>query len=272
LLSIRKVCPWLPGLLLAATIAHAQVLAHPSDTGSISTLPDAPQPASQSTSFQSTPPGKPAPGTAGSVDHASYQMRKWAQYVDPGEHVPRLNARDKMLFWLHEESRPSAALPAFVSAGYGQITNNDPKFGTDSGAFGQRLGAILIRQASMRFFSSSLIPTLDGEDPRYFRKAAMSPARAGLPSSPSSDAATAAAAPSTSPTSSVTSPLRRSRRLIIRNAAPMPVLSCPPGLRPSPGPPATICSLNSGQTCSIDYKRKNIRGGSAHPPQNDSRL
>lgn len=173
--SILKVCSWLPGLLCAVTLLHAQVLAHPSDTGSASTLPDAPQPVQQSlpptASIQSTPPGKPAPGTAGSVDHASYQKRKWAQYVDPGEHVPRLDARDKMFFWLHEEARPSAALPAFVSAGYGQITNDDPKFGTDSGAFGQRLGAILIRQASMRFFSSSLIPTLDGEDPRYYRKA-----------------------------------------------------------------------------------------------------
>jgi hypothetical protein len=170
--SILKISAWLPGLLLAATMAHAQTSAH---AMYIDTLPNAPQPAQQSAQqakpLQPTPPGKPAPGDAGSVDHASWQKRKWAQYVDPGERVPRLDARDKMVFWLHEEARPSAALPAFVSAGYGQLTNDDPKFGTDSGAFGQRLGAALVRQASMRFFSSSLIPTLDGEDPRYFRKA-----------------------------------------------------------------------------------------------------
>jgi hypothetical protein len=120
-------------------------------------------------SIQSTPPGKPAPGTAGSVDHASYQKRKWAQYVDPGEHVPRLSARDKMVFWLHEEIRPSATLPAFISAGYGQLADS-PNYGSDSGAFGDRLGAALIRQATMRFFCSSLFPTFVGEDPRYYRK------------------------------------------------------------------------------------------------------
>jgi hypothetical protein len=76
-----------------------------------------------------------------------------------------------MEFWLHEEFRPSAAVPAFVAAGYGQLVLNDPKFGSDSGAFGDRLGAAALRQASMRFLASSVIPTFDGEDPRYYRAA-----------------------------------------------------------------------------------------------------
>jgi hypothetical protein len=105
------------------------------------------------------------------MDHASYEMRKWSQYVDPGEMVPQLDARDKMEFWIHEELRPSAALPAFVAAGYGQIVLNDPRYGSDNGAFGERLGAAALRQTSMRIFASSIIPTLDGEDPRYYRDA-----------------------------------------------------------------------------------------------------
>jgi len=76
-----------------------------------------------------------------------------------------------MVFWLHEELEPSSPLPALVSAGYGQLTNSDPRYGSDEGAFGERLGAAFLRQASMRFFADSLLPTLDHEDPRYYRKA-----------------------------------------------------------------------------------------------------
>ena len=159
-----------PGLILAASTAGAQL--RPA-------LPDAPQPSvalgqAQSGSqrqLQPTPPGKPGVQSAGAVDHASYAKRKWAQYVDPGERVPRLSTHDKMVFWLHEESQPWSAAPALLSAGWGQLTGGAPDYGSDSAAFGERLGAALLRQASFRFFSSSLFPAVDGEDPRYYRKA-----------------------------------------------------------------------------------------------------
>ena len=51
------------------------------------------------------------------------------------------------------------------------MLDSDPKYGTDSAAFGERLGAGVLRKASIRFFSDSLLPTLTHEDPRYFRKA-----------------------------------------------------------------------------------------------------
>ncbi len=165
----------LPILVLAAGTACGQLRM---------ALPDAPQPsvavgqeqsASASSSSQNqlqpTPPGKPAPGSAGSVEHESYTKRKWAQYVDPGEKVPRLSAHDKMDFWLHEETQPWSAGPALLSAGWGQLTDGAPDYGSDSAAFGERFGAALVRQASFRFFSSSLFPAIDGEDPRYYRKA-----------------------------------------------------------------------------------------------------
>jgi hypothetical protein len=97
------------------------------------------------------------------------RKRKWTLSIDPGEVTPRLDARDKMKFWLHEEMRPTASLPAFVAAGYGQLVLNDPKFGANSGAFGERLGAAFLRDATMRFLVSSAIPAIDGEDPRYYR-------------------------------------------------------------------------------------------------------
>jgi hypothetical protein len=111
--------------------------------------------------------GDPLPDapSADSSVHASEQVRysrsKWFGVVDPGEKIPPLYTRDKMMFWLH----------AFTSAGWGNLVGGDPKYGSDSGAFGERLGAAVVRQASMRFFSDSLLPAVTHEDPRYFRRA-----------------------------------------------------------------------------------------------------
>jgi len=165
------------GFLFSASALSAQ------PSGS---LPDAPRPAAELVSSlnpadapdagqsadQTKLPGKPDPGKASPLDRASFEQRKWARYIDPGERVPKLSRRDKLNFWLHEEVQPWASAPAFISAGFGQLTLGDPKYGSDSGAFGERLGAAFIRQASMRFFTNSLIPYSNGEDPRYFRKAA----------------------------------------------------------------------------------------------------
>jgi hypothetical protein len=89
--------------------------------------------------------------------------------MNPGQAIRPLSARQKMIFWLHLEARPYSPLPSFMAAGFEQGLNSNPKFGTDSGAFGERLGAAFVRDASMRFFVSSLFPALLHEDPRYYR-------------------------------------------------------------------------------------------------------
>ncbi len=100
-----------------------------------------------------------------------YAPSKWYGVVDPGEKVPPLYARDKMMFWLHEETSPVGWFPVVASAGLEQLANEDPKYGSDSAAFGERVGAGTLRVSSYRFFSDSLLPTITHEDPRYFRKA-----------------------------------------------------------------------------------------------------
>lgn len=124
-------------------------------------LPDAPAPEARN-------PGQRPVHVS---DTSTYRPSKWYGVVDPGERVPRLHSRDKMMFWLHEEISPVGWFPAVFSAGYEQLTNGDPKYGSDSAAFGERLGAGFLRVSSFRFFSDSLLPTLTHEDPRYFRKA-----------------------------------------------------------------------------------------------------
>jgi hypothetical protein len=130
-------------------------------------LPEAPIPQNTVKDTQH----RPNPETASSIANAPYEERKWSSYVDPGEHIPPLTSGDKLVFWLHEEAQPISLLPLFYSAGYSQLRNTDPRFGIDSAAFGERLGAAALRQASMRFFSDSLLPEISGEDPRYYREA-----------------------------------------------------------------------------------------------------
>jgi len=94
-----------------------------------------------------------------------------AAAVNRGQAVPPLDSREKMTYWLREEAAPTSVLTTFLSAGLEQWGDMDPKYGTDAGAFGERLGSAALRAASMRFFSDSLLPTLTDEDPRYFRMA-----------------------------------------------------------------------------------------------------
>ena len=181
---IHSVFLTIPALLFAVGAASAQS----------SGVPDAPEPhavvaaavdfesgdAAVSTSLidgeaagawqNQSPPAQADPQAASSMKHAAYERRKWAQYVDPGERIPALYPHDKWVFWLHEEARVSTVFPALVSAGYGQLTDT-PSYGSDSEAFGDRVGAAFLRQATMRFFCSSFYPVVYREDPRYFRNA-----------------------------------------------------------------------------------------------------
>jgi len=142
------------GLLFPALLARAQAPA---------TLPDAPQPAIIAGGAIS---GALLPRAEGG---ARARRLRWRPYINPGQAHQPLTARQKMQFWLHLEARPYAPLPSFMSAGFEQAVDGNPKFGTDSGAFGERLGAAFVRDASMRFFVGSFFPALFHEDPRYYR-------------------------------------------------------------------------------------------------------
>jgi hypothetical protein len=120
-------------------------------------------------------PDAPSPNSGLPPVHASgsdtYAPSKWYGVVDPGEKIPPLHPRDKMMFWVHEDARPVGWIPAILVSGWSQLVNGDPDYGSDSAAFGERIGAAVLRDTSMRFFSDSLLPTATHEDPRYFRKA-----------------------------------------------------------------------------------------------------
>ena len=56
-----------------------------------------------------------------------------------------------------------------ASAGYSQLTNGTPNYGTDSGAFGMRLGATALRATSQNIIGNAFFAPLFHEDPRYYK-------------------------------------------------------------------------------------------------------
>ncbi len=122
------------------------------------TLIDAPQPQAPSQSFapQAQPTVIPLP-------------RKYAQAIEPGQTAQTLSAQDKLIFSLTEVARPITLLPGLYSASYEQLFETDPKYGHDAGAFGEKLGAAMLRSASVRVFSDGVFAAAFHQDPRFYR-------------------------------------------------------------------------------------------------------
>jgi len=53
-------------------------------------------------------------------------------------------------------------------AGYSHLMNSDPKYGTDKGAFGERYGAIILRETSQAILSGGVGDVIFRDDPRYY--------------------------------------------------------------------------------------------------------
>ncbi len=106
------------------------------------------------------------PDTPAAVSH-----RQWSPVVEPGETVPSLTVRDKLIYPAHEEFRWTTPVGILYSAWYGVLRDSDPKFGVNAEGWGERVGAAALRQGISRELSDSFLPILLHEDPRYYRKA-----------------------------------------------------------------------------------------------------
>ena len=88
--------------------------------------------------------------------------------VLPGEIADPMAVRDKVQGGLTNSVSLFAATGWLAAAGWGHLIDDSPNYGTDSGAFGQRLGAAAILGISNGVFSNSLFASMFHEDPRYY--------------------------------------------------------------------------------------------------------
>lgn len=168
----------IPRFLFPALLAAALPLAAQQQIASNNALPDAPQAQQPPAPSQATDHGNPLnPANPQSPLNPIVQVgmqpvhfaQRLTREVPPGQQAPPLSPADKLKFAAYQQVRPTAFATEILSAGWGQLLNSHPKYGTDSAAFGERLGAAALRQSSQAIFSDGLLAIAFHQDTRYYR-------------------------------------------------------------------------------------------------------
>ncbi|GGG64095.1 hypothetical protein [Edaphobacter dinghuensis] len=161
-------------------VALAQSALQPEATphAEVAALPDAPGEAfrsignnsvevvdSSSTSAEASSDAMPTAQRAPQRATAS----RWSKLVLPGQQAPVLTDKDKFLLGAKDSVSLYSMTGWVFSAGFSQLLNKTPNYGTDKGAYGQRLGAASIRNISEDIFGTSVMAPILREDPRYYR-------------------------------------------------------------------------------------------------------
>jgi hypothetical protein len=109
-------------------------------------------------------PSKTAADSAGYIKWAP----KYHRTVHPDERAYSLTPMDKLKLSLMSRLTPGEAASTVLGAAWSQARNSRPNYGTDRGAFGERMGALALKQTSQSFFSYGVFPALLHQDPRYY--------------------------------------------------------------------------------------------------------
>jgi hypothetical protein len=92
----------------------------------------------------------------------------YSKYIPAGMTAQPIDAHDKVVIGLRDVYSPLNFAAIIFTAGYEQVINREPNYGTDRGAFGERLGAAGIRESTQSLFTDTIFAPLLHEDPRYY--------------------------------------------------------------------------------------------------------
>ncbi len=166
-------------LVAIAPFATAQTTLTNTPTGAIASnahpdLPDSPgalfsssSNVTDATSNAADPDAAPSSDqtpAASTPKHAGHLQ----MVIQPGEITDPMTVHEKVVGGIKDSVSLFSALGWVFSAGYEQVTNGSPNYGTNSTAFGQRFGAAVARGVSEGIFSESLFAPLFHQDPRYY--------------------------------------------------------------------------------------------------------
>ncbi|HEX4154214.1 MAG TPA: hypothetical protein VHY48_01250 [Acidobacteriaceae bacterium] len=152
--------------------ANAAASGSPSSSSDdmLSGLPDAPEPQNAQDS-QQEPSQKPlvaaSPKTV-PVTTAKPVVGRYVKYIPADSAAPQIHGREKFILGARDLYSAGNFAAMLVSAGWEQLTNGSPNYGTDRGAFGERLGAAGIRETTEGIFTDGVFSVMLHEDPRYF--------------------------------------------------------------------------------------------------------
>jgi hypothetical protein len=168
---------------IAIALLAASVIAQTPATAAPEMLADATAPTAIGASTDASASTDSLPNAPGTVDtppvrafvlEADQQTPhrdvapKYAKYIAADEKAQPIDAHDKVIIGLRDLYSPLNFAAMIASAGYEQVLNGAPNYGTDRGAFGERLGAAGIRETSQGFFTDSVFSPVLHMDPRYY--------------------------------------------------------------------------------------------------------
>lgn len=131
-------------------------------------LPDAPEPQKTEPPQDEKPLVAAAPKTTTAQANAMPMAPMYSRVIPAGMATPQIHKWDKITLASRDLYSLSNFVDFFVSAGYSHVLNGQPNYGTDSGAFGQRLGAAALRDTTQGFLANGLFAVWFHQDPRYF--------------------------------------------------------------------------------------------------------
>jgi len=93
-----------------------------------------------------------------------------AKYIGSNQRTARLSAKEKLELSGWEQVQPYAFATQFMGAGWEHLIDSNPQYGSDSGGFGERLGAAALLQNSRAILSDGIMTAIFRQDPRYYRQ------------------------------------------------------------------------------------------------------
>jgi hypothetical protein len=129
-------------------------------------LPEEPQP-QDAQPQQSKPLVAAVPSTV-PVTTSKPVVGRYVKYIPAGSAAPQIHGREKFILGARDLYSAGNFAAMIASAGWEQVTNGSPNYGTDRGAFGARLGAAGIRETTEGIFTDGVFSVMLHEDPRYF--------------------------------------------------------------------------------------------------------
>ena len=91
-------------------------------------------------------------------------------HYKPGDVLCALGVKDKFTLFVHDTVNPFTLLNVAFNSAVDQVENSEKAFGQGMKGYGRREGANEASDASGRFFSEFLFPTILSVDPRYYRR------------------------------------------------------------------------------------------------------
>lgn len=156
-------------LCFVSPFVAAQSASEPPEIPDAPGIHDAGVPDAGTSSSRDLWPAETTGVPAGEQEHGlRYRLSHSDSIVFPNETRAPLTPRQKVVLGLEGSVSPFAMTGWLASSGWSQLRNSQPNYGTDRGAYGQRLGATALRNISQDVFGGAVLAPLLHEDPRYY--------------------------------------------------------------------------------------------------------